>query len=129
MPNLARGMILSGVNQLWVADITFLHLAEEFAFLAVVLDALSRRVVGWALDTHLRAILAIAALEMAITDHRPAPGGLVHYSDRGFQYAPGARRCGWPSSFPFAQPPGKNALVDLCAGDETQRTQATTVSL
>ncbi|WP_132080878.1 DDE-type integrase/transposase/recombinase [Sinorhizobium americanum] len=68
VPNLARGMILTGVKQLWVADITFLHLAEEFAFLAVVLDAFSRRVVGWALDTHLKASLAIEALEMAITD-------------------------------------------------------------
>ncbi|TIP72235.1 MAG: hypothetical protein E5X53_34320 [Mesorhizobium sp.] len=55
-------MILNGVNQLWVADITFLHLAEEFAFLAVVLDAFSRKVVGWALDTHLRASLAIEGL-------------------------------------------------------------------
>ncbi|NRP75095.1 hypothetical protein ILFOPFJJ_06018 [Ensifer psoraleae] len=85
VPNLARGMILNGVNQLWVADITFLHLAEEFAFLAVVLDAFSRRVVGWALDTHLRASLAIEALEMAITDRQPAPGSLVHHSDRGVQ--------------------------------------------
>ncbi|MDX8502285.1 IS3 family transposase [Mesorhizobium sp. VK4C] len=73
-----------------VADITFLHLAEEFAFLAVVLDAFSRKVVGWALDTHLRASLAIEALEMAITDRQPAPGGLVHHSDRGVQYACGA---------------------------------------
>ncbi|TIP72020.1 MAG: IS3 family transposase [Mesorhizobium sp.] len=87
VPNLARGMILNGVNQLWVADITFLHLAEEFAFLAVVLDAFSRRVVGWALDTHLRASLAIEALEMAITDRQPVPGSLVHHSDRGVQYA------------------------------------------
>ncbi|AWC21259.1 putative transposase OrfB [Aminobacter sp. MSH1] len=83
-------MILSGVNQLWVADITFVHLAEEFAFLAVVLDAFSRRVVGWALDTHLEASLAIEALEMAITDRQPAPGSLVHHSDRGVQYACGA---------------------------------------
>ncbi|APG86947.1 transposase (plasmid) [Sinorhizobium americanum CCGM7] len=60
--NLARGMILNGVNQLWVADITFLHLAEEFAFLALVLDTFSRKVVGWALDTHLKASLAIKAL-------------------------------------------------------------------
>ncbi|MEX2697687.1 IS3 family transposase [Rhizobium mongolense] len=90
VPNLARGMILNGVNQLWVADITFLHLAEEFAFLAVVLDAFSRRVVGWALDTHLRASLAIEALEMAITDRQPVAGSLVHHSDRGVQYACGA---------------------------------------
>ncbi|WP_347344043.1 DDE-type integrase/transposase/recombinase [Mesorhizobium vachelliae] len=83
VPNLARGMILTGVNQLWVADVAFLHLAKEFAFLAVVPDAFSRRVVGRALDTHLRASLAIEAL--AITDRRPAPGGLVHHSDRGVQ--------------------------------------------
>ncbi len=88
--NLARGMILNGVNQLWVADIIFLHLAEEFAFLAVVLDAFSRKVVGWALDTHLKASLAIEALEMAIADRRPEPGSLVHHSDRGVQYACGA---------------------------------------
>ncbi|MER9338882.1 DDE-type integrase/transposase/recombinase [Mesorhizobium sp. M0293] len=75
----------TGVNQLWVADITFLHLAEEFAFLAVVLDAFSRKVVGWALDTHLRASLAIEALEMAIADRQPIPGSLIHHSDRGVQ--------------------------------------------
>ncbi|RWN51079.1 MAG: IS3 family transposase [Mesorhizobium sp.] len=90
VPNLARGMILNGVNQLWVADITFLHLAEEFAFLAVVLDAFSRKVVGWALDTHLRASLATEALEMAIANRQPEPGSLVHHSDRGVQYACGA---------------------------------------
>ncbi|RJT31490.1 IS3 family transposase [Mesorhizobium waimense] len=88
--NLARGMILNGVNQLWVADITFLHLAEEFAFLAVVVDAFSRKVVGWALNTHLKASLAIEALEMAIADRQPEPGCLVPHSDRGVQYACGA---------------------------------------
>lgn len=82
VPNLAKGMILNGVDQLWVADITFLHLAEELAFLAVVLDAFSRKVVGWSLDTHLRASLAIEALEMAITDRQPELGSLVHHSDR-----------------------------------------------
>ncbi|MER8480579.1 IS3 family transposase [Mesorhizobium sp. M1163] len=90
VPNLARGIIPNGVNQLWVADITFLHLAEEFAFLAVVLDAHSRKVVGWALDTHLRASLAIEALEMAIADRQPVPGSLIHHFDRGVQYACGA---------------------------------------
>ncbi|WP_352765283.1 DDE-type integrase/transposase/recombinase [Mesorhizobium sp. M0847] len=75
---------------LWVADITFLQLAEEFAFLAVVLDAFSRKVVGWALDTHLRASLGIEALEMAIADRQPVPGSLIHHSDRGVQYACGA---------------------------------------
>lgn len=74
VPNLARGMIVTDVDQLWVADITYLHLAEEFAFLAVILDAFSRKVVGWDLDTHLRASLAIDALEMAIATRNPAAG-------------------------------------------------------
>jgi len=85
--NLARGLVPTGLDQLWVADITYVRLAEEFAFLAVVLDAFSRRVIGWALDRHLRASLAIEALEMAIAARRPAPGSLIHHSDRGVQYA------------------------------------------
>jgi transposase InsO family protein len=89
VPNLARDMELSGLDQLWVADITYVHLAEEFAYLAIMLDAFSRRVIGWALETHLRAELAIAALDMAIAARRPAPGSLIHHSDRGVQYACG----------------------------------------
>ncbi len=87
VPNLARGLVLTGLDQLWVADITYIRLAEEFAYLAVVIDAFSRRVIGWALDLHLRAALAIAALEMAIAERRPQPGTLIHHSDRGVQYA------------------------------------------
>jgi putative transposase len=87
VPNLARGMVLSGLDQLWVADITYVRLLEEFAFLAVVLDAFSRRVVGWALEGHLRASLATEALEMALQARRPAAGSLIHHSDRGVQYA------------------------------------------
>ena len=87
VPNLTRGMVLNGLDQLWVADITYLHLAEEFGYLAVILDAFSRKVVGWALDTHLRAELAISALVMAITARQPKRGGLIHHSDRGVQYA------------------------------------------
>jgi putative transposase len=87
--NLARGMVLTGLDQLWVADITYIRLQEEFAFLAIVLDAFSRRVIGWALETHLQASLAIAALTMALAVRRPAPGSLIHHSDRGVQYACG----------------------------------------
>jgi putative transposase len=87
VPNLARGLVPSGLDQLWVADITYVRLLEEFAFLAVVLDAFSRRVVGWALEGHLRTGLATAALEMALQARRPAPGSLIHHSDRGVQYA------------------------------------------
>ena len=85
--NVARGMQVTGLDQLWVADITYVRLLEEFAFLAVVLDAFSRRVVGWALDLHLRAALAVAALQMALAARRPSPGQLIHHSDRGVQYA------------------------------------------
>jgi Transposase and inactivated derivatives len=84
--NLASRMKLNGVNQLWVADITYIRLKAEFVYLAVILDAFSRKVVGWSLDRTLAARLTIVALEQAIQARRPAPG-LVHHSDRGFQYA------------------------------------------
>jgi putative transposase len=87
VPNLARGLQVTGLDQLWVADITYVRLLEEFAFLAVVLDAFSRRVVGWAVEVHLRAALAVAALQMALGARRPQPGQLIHHSDRGVQYA------------------------------------------
>jgi len=89
-PNPAWRLRPMAVNQLWVADITYVRLAEEFAYLAVVLDAYSRRVVGWALESHLKARLALAALDMALGSRElPPPGGLVHHSDRGVQYACG----------------------------------------
>jgi putative transposase len=87
VPNLARGMAPTGLDQLWVADITYVRLLEEFAYLAIVLDGFSRRVVGWALETHLQASLATAALGMALAARRPVPGSLIHHSDRGVQYA------------------------------------------
>ena len=85
-PNLAREMTLTAINQLWVADITYIRLRIEFVYLAVVLDAFSRRVVGWGLGRTLEAELAVAALRMALVERRPPPG-LVHHSDRGVQYA------------------------------------------
>lgn len=85
-PNLARGMVLTGLDQLWMADITYVRLAVEFVYLAVVLDAFSRRVIGWALDRTLEDELTLAALRMALERRIPAPG-LVHHSDRGVQYA------------------------------------------
>jgi putative transposase len=90
-PNLAAGLEASGRNQLWVADLTYIRLRCEFAYLAVVLDAWSRRVVGWALGETLEAELTLTALRMAIGERRPQPG-LVHHSDRGVQYACGAYR-------------------------------------
>jgi putative transposase len=85
-PNLARQMRPTAVNQLWVADITYIRLRTEFVYLAVILDAFSRRVIGWALGRTLEAELALAALRMALVERKPAPG-LVHHSDRGVQYA------------------------------------------
>jgi putative transposase len=84
--NLARRMKLTGVNQLWVADITYIQVWGEFVFLAVVLDAFSRKVVGWELSRSLSSGLALRALEKAIAERQPPPG-LVHHSDRGAQYA------------------------------------------
>jgi putative transposase len=88
-PNLARHLAPTAVNQLWVADITYVRLAEAFIYLAVVLDAFSRKVVGWAMADHLRAELALAALQMALGSREVVQGRLVHHSDRGIQYACG----------------------------------------
>ena len=85
-PNLAGELKVTGLNQLWVADITYIRLELEFVYLAVVLDAFSRRVIGWALDRSLEAGLAVGALRMALDERRPT-AELVHHSDRGVQYA------------------------------------------
>jgi len=85
-PNLAGDMKLTSIDQLWIADITYIRLETEFIYLAVVLDAFSRRVIGWALDRHLEDDLAIEALQMAF-HRRGSPPGLTHHSDRGVQYA------------------------------------------
>jgi putative transposase len=84
-PNLARECEPNGINQLWVADITYIRLRESFLYLAVVLDAYSRKVIGWALDDHLRAELAVEALRKALAD-RSVTKSLIHHSDRGVQY-------------------------------------------
>jgi transposase InsO family protein len=86
--NLARRMKLTGIDQLWVADITYVRLRAEFVYLAVILDSFSRKVVGWALERTITSRLAIAALQQAIRERQPRPG-LVHHSDRGVQYASG----------------------------------------
>src|SRR6185503_2846954 len=86
--NLASRMKLTGMNQLWVSDITYIRLKSEFVYLAVILDGYSRKVVGWALERTLAARLPVAALEDAIAERQPPPG-LVHHSDRGVQYASG----------------------------------------
>jgi putative transposase len=87
-PNLTGDMVLTGIDRLWVADITYIRLQSEFIYLAVVIDAYSRRVIGWALDRTVEDDLTLAALRKALELRRPAPG-LVHHSDRGSQYASG----------------------------------------
>ena len=87
--NLASRLTLTGINQLWVADITYIRLRAAFVYLAVILDGFSRKVVGWALDNTLASRLPLGALHHAITVRRPPPG-VVHHSDRGVQYASGA---------------------------------------
>jgi len=84
-PNLAARLNVTGINQLWVADITYVRLRETFLYLAIVLDAFSRRVVGWELGEDLRAELALRALDRALAD-RQIETGIVHHSDRGVQY-------------------------------------------
>jgi len=85
-PNLAGQMVLTSVDQPWRADITYIRLQDEFVYLAVILDAYSRRIIGWALDRTLEDELTLTALRMAITRRVVRPG-LVHHSDRGSQYA------------------------------------------
>jgi transposase InsO family protein len=84
--NLARDLVLTDVDQLWVADITYIRLPREFVYLAVVLDAFSRRVIGWALDRHMTTALTLQALLLALNRRQIQPG-LIHHSDRGVQYA------------------------------------------
>lgn len=85
-PNLARSLKVTGLSQLWVADITYIRLLNEFVYLAVILDSYSRRVIGWALGRTLEANLTVEALKKAVRRGRVEPG-LVHHSDRGIQYA------------------------------------------
>lgn len=87
-PNLAKGFKPTAFNQLWVADITYIHLAKGFAYLATILDVFSRRCIGWALSRNIDAKLALDALEMAFKERKGVDlTGLIHHSDRGVQYA------------------------------------------
>ena len=87
VPNLLRGLVPSRPDQIWVADITYVRLRDAFAYLAIILDGFSRKVVGWALAPYLDASLAVDALNQALADRKPKPASLIHHSDRGVQYA------------------------------------------
>jgi transposase InsO family protein len=85
-PNLITDLKLTGINQLWVSDITYIRLREQFVYLAVILDAYSRKVIGWAMGDTLEASLAVSALDRVLAD-RAIPAGVTHHSDQGVQYA------------------------------------------
>lgn len=87
-PNLLKGLEVTGINQVWVADITYIRIMTGFVYLAVILDIFSRRVVGWALSKWIDHELTVSALKTAIAARNPAPG-IIHHSDRGVQYACG----------------------------------------
>ena len=85
-PNMVKDILLTGINQVWIADITYIRLLYEFVYLAAILDAFSRKVVGWALGRTLSSELTLAALKSALSCRKP-PAGCIHHSDRGVQYA------------------------------------------
>jgi putative transposase len=116
-PNLARDLVPMAVNQLWVSDITYIRMSEAFVYLAVVLDGFSRRVIGWSMADHLRAELALSALDMAIVNRHVTKGELVHHSDQGVQYACGdyvarLERAGIQPSMSRAGCPWDNAMAE-----------------
>jgi len=85
-PNLLKGLKVTNVNQVWVADITYVRIVAAFVYLAVILDLCSRKVVGYAISRHIDTALSLEALRMAI-QNRNSPAGVIHHSDRGVQYA------------------------------------------
>ena len=85
-PNLIKGMTIAAPNMVWVADLTYIRLPRTFVYLAAILDAYSRKCVGWQLSTRIDTQLTLAALNMAFTT-RQVTAGLIHHSDRGIQYA------------------------------------------
>jgi transposase InsO family protein len=115
-PNLVAGRAVTGPNQIWVADLTYLHLPRQTGFLACVLDAWSRKCIGWAIGTELTTALSLRALEQAIAQRQPAPG-LIHHSDQGVQYANHQyagvlARIGAQASLSAPGKPTQNALIE-----------------
>ena len=85
-PNLLAELTVTGINQVWVADITYIRISKGFVYLAALLDRYSRKVIGWAISKRIDAELCVAALKVALANRRP-PAGCIHHSDRGVQYA------------------------------------------
>ncbi|MBM4433495.1 MAG: IS3 family transposase [Chloroflexi bacterium] len=115
-PNLIKEIVVSGMNQVWLADITYIRIRSGFVYLAAILDAYSRRVIGYAISTGLETSLTLKALRMAIAARYPAPG-VIHHSDQGVQYASEEyvdelRRHGFKISMARSGNPYENATME-----------------
>jgi transposase InsO family protein len=115
-PNLIKGMVISRLNQVWLSDITYIRIRTGFVYLAAILDAYSRKVIGYAVSTRLDTALTLVALRMAIARRRPGPG-VIHHSDQGVQYASGnyvaeLKNHGFEISMARAGNPYENAMME-----------------
>jgi len=115
-PNLIGGMLVSRLNQVWVADITYIRIRTGFVFLAAILDAYSRKVIGYAISRRIDTALTLEALRMAITRRCPEPG-IIHHSDQGVQYASAEyvdelKHCGFNISMSRKGNPYDNARME-----------------
>ena len=115
-PNLIKGMVISQLNQVWLADITYIRIRTGFVYLAAMLDAYSRRVIGYAVSTRLDTVLTLEVLHLAIVERKPGPG-IIHHSDQGVQYASEEyidelKRHGFEISMARAGNPYENARME-----------------
>jgi len=115
-PNLIKGMAIRCLNQVWLSDITYIRIRMGFVYLAAILDAFSRKVIGYAVSTALDSALTLEALKMAIALRRPAPG-VIHHSDQGVQYASAEyveelKRHGFLISMTRTGNPYENAMIE-----------------
>ena len=120
------------INQLWVGDITYISLEKKFAYLAILMDRYSRKIVGWALRLNMDAALVIEALKAAITERQPFPG-LIHHSDRGGQYAAKSyrailKRADMKQSMSRADDCYDNAFMESCFGTIKRELELTSYS-
>jgi len=114
--NLIKGMVIDRLNQVWLADITYIRIRTGFVYLAAILDAFSRRVIGYAISASLDTELTMKALRMAIAERQPSPG-VIHHSDQGVQYASSGyvdelKRHGFEISMARMGNPYENAMVE-----------------
>ena len=127
---LLGGVEVETINQVWVGDITYIGLPKQFAFLAILMDLYSRKIVGWSLNVNMKASLVIKTLKQAIAGRQPTPG-LIHHTDRGGQYAAQEYRkilgrCGMQQSMSRAGDCYDNAFMESCFGTLKTELEVTT---